>query len=591
MNPRHDTWRKIDENLTAYITTDEAEEIVKAEDSRKPVSIVVPYSYATLETLLTYLVSAFLDSPYFRYEGVTDEDTVGTIMLEKVVEMQTLRFKTALPLHTQFRDSLVYGFGAASMAWDKKHGFRTRRGPNGVIERKEELQYEGTKVGNIDPYLYLPDPSVPIHDPQHGEFVAWLDQTNYMSLLQAEYNSGNVFNVKYLRGQDGRSNLLTRAHGRETKSNMSGRDMAILGTTNPVDAIYMYITLVPSDDDWQLSDRDEPEKWLFAVAADSVVIMAQPMDLDHDMYPTTICVPDYDGYSISPISRIELISGLQGVLDFMFNSHVANVRKAINDMLVVDPYMINMSDLKQPGPGKLIRTRRAIWGRGVKDGVQQLVVSDVTKAHMQDAMQVVIPLMQGSSSAVDSLMGIMRKSGERRSATEARDTRMSALSRLAKAAKLASIMSMYDMGFIHASHTQQFQDNELYVSTMGRHQQMLEDIYGTKMTKGMKVTPDQLNINYDVIVHDGTVELGEHADIWSQLFQILSTSPAIGQGFDMVRVFKHIARMIGAKNVDEFVRKGGSVAVSTAQDDLVRAEAEKGNIVPIEQAAEMRAQQ
>lgn len=587
MNPRHDTWRKIDENLTAYIPTDEAEQLVQAEDSRKPVSIVVPYSYATLETLLTYLVSAFLDSPYFRYEGVTDEDTIGAIMLEKVVEMQSLRFKTALPLHTQFRDSLVYGFGATNIIWDKKHGFRTRRGPGGVVDRREELQYEGNKVINIDPYLYLPDPSVPIHDTQRGEFIAWLDQTNYMSLLQSEYtNTPDMFNVKYLKGQDGRTTILSKAHGRDTKSNMSGRDMAILGTINPVDVVYMYITLVPNDETWQLSNKEIPEKWLFAVAADSVVIMAQPMDLDHDMYPTTICVPDFDGYSISPISRIELVFGLQGVLDFMFNSHVENVRKAINDMLIVDPYLINMSDLSRPGPGKLIRTRRAVWGRGVKDSVQQLAVSDITKSHMQDVMQVIIPLMQGTSSAVDSLMGVMRKSGERRSATEARDTRMSALSRLAKAAKLASVMSMYDMGYMHASHTQQFMDNELYVNTMGRHQDMLEQIYGRK--RGMKVMPDQLNINYDVIVHDGTIELGEHADIWAQLFQMMSTSPAVGQGFDMVRIFKHLARMIGAKNVEDFVKKGGSVAVNTAQDSLVQAEVQKGNMIPVEQAAGMR---
>ena len=65
---------------------------------------------------------------------------------------------------------------------------------------------------------------------------------------------------------------------------------------------------------------------------------------------------------------------------------IANVRKAINDMLVVDPYMVNIHDLRKPGPGRLIRLRRAVWGRGVKDAVGQLEVRDVTQGHVSDAM-------------------------------------------------------------------------------------------------------------------------------------------------------------------------------------------------------------
>ena len=586
MDRRHATWRKLDQNLTAYITLDEEEKALKAKDDRRPVSIVVPYSYATLETLLTYLVSAFLDNPYFRYEGVTEEDTVGSMMLEKVVEMQALRFKTGLSLHTMFRDSLIYGFGAVSPIWAQKSGWRTFRDKNGLVDRKEGLLYEGNKVLNIDPYLYLPDPSVPIHDPQRGEYIGWLDQTNYISLLESETTApeGKIFNVKYLKAQDGRSCLLSKSTGRETKfgGDIRGPGDTLTQTSNPVDVVYQYVNLVPNDEEWKLSSKDEPEKWLFGVAADSIVIMAQPINLDHDMYPVTVCAPDFDGYSISPIGRLELVYGLQGVLDFLFSSHIANVRKAINDMLIVDPYLVNMNDLSQPGPAKLIRMRRAVWGRGVQNAVQQLAITDITKNHMQDVMNVVIPLMQGTSSAVDSLMGVMKSSGERVSATQARDTRMSALSRLAKAARIASMMSMYDLGYMHASHTQQFMTTELYVNTMGRHQQVLQEEYG--FAKGMKVSPDQLNINYDTMIHDGTVEVGERADAWIQMFQIMSTQPAVGQGFDMVRVFRHIARMLGAKNVNDFIQKGGSLKVKTAQDAEVQAEVAKGNMKPVSQA-------
>ena len=66
---RYESWNKIDEVLTTYIPLDQDEEDVKTADGRKPVSIIFPYTYAIHETVLTYLVNAFLTEPIFRYEG------------------------------------------------------------------------------------------------------------------------------------------------------------------------------------------------------------------------------------------------------------------------------------------------------------------------------------------------------------------------------------------------------------------------------------------------------------------------------------------------------------------------------------------
>lgn len=585
---RHPDWKKTDETLTAFIDHDEAEETLKAADPRRPISIVVPYSYATLETLLTYLTSAFLDLPIFKYEPVSDDGTIGCIMLEKVIEQQCLRYAIGLNLHTQFRDSLSYGFGIGAPVWMQTFGWRTERQPGGGSIRYQDLRFEGNEIVNVDPYYSLPDPNVPIHEVQRGEFFGWYERTNYIQLLDQESSDPDMFNVKFLKSQDGRSITLmgtTDPSGRESRfGGSSTRDSSIRILTRPIDVVHMYVNLIPKD--WGLGDKEYPEKWYFAIAGDSIVIQAKPLGLDHDMFPVVTCAPDYDGYSVTPISRMELIYGLQGVLDFLFNSHVTNVRKAINDMLIVDPYLINMADLENPEPGKLVRMRKAAWGRGVQNAVEQLNVTDITKNHMQDAMHT-IDFIQRTSGGVDSLMGIMRSSGERRSATEARDSRMSALSRLAKAAKIASMMTMQNYAYMFASHTQQLMDQETYVNTSGRHQQMLMEEYYVN-EKNIKVTPYDLNIDYDVLPHDGTVEVGEHLEIWAQLFQILSTQPAIGTGFDMVRIFKHIARMGGAKNINDFVRKGGSFDIKTAQDQTVQNEVQKGNLQPIGQGGGMR---
>jgi hypothetical protein len=584
MKRKHPDWNLVDQTLTAYMPLDTKEKALKERDPRKPVSIVVPYTYATMETLLTYLVTAFLDLPIFRYEGVTSEDTVGAIMLEKVVELQTIKNKVGLALHTQFRDGLAYGFGVSCPLWNEHWGYKTIRMDDGTKTRVRKRLFEGNYLENIDPYLYLPDVTVPIHKIQEGEYFGYIDRTNYMSLLEMEaINPADYFNARFLRGVDGKSSWFgSEESKRDRKLNISTRTLDIHSSSNPVDIIWMYMKIVPGDAEWKLGDSLVPEKWLFGVAADQIVIYAKPLGLDHDMFPASIFAPDYDGYSVAPVSRLELIYGMQNVLDFLFSSHVTNIRKAINDMLIVDPFMINMEDLKDPEPGKLIRLRRAAWGRGVKDAVAQLQINDITKSHISQDAPHVIDLMQRTSAAVDSLMGIMRSSGERRSATEARDSRMSALSRLAKTARICSSMTMYDLAYMFASQTQQLMTQSVYVSTMGRYQQELQEEYG-QSGKGMKVDPSMVDINYDTVVHDGSVDVGERTESWSALFQILASQPAVGVGFDMVRLFKHLARMMGAKNVNDFIRKGGGVDIKAMQTEEVLQQAKRGNLVPINQ--------
>ena len=577
MKRRHPYWKKIDHTLTAYITLDDAEALEKKKDERKPVAIVVPYSYATLETLLTYLVTVFLENPIFKYSGFTDEDVVGTAMLEKIIELQCIRNKVALSLHTMLRDSLSYGIGITSPYWMEQWGKTTKRDESGAKVRTDGLIFEGNALANIDPYNYLPDPSVPIQDTQRGSFVGWINFTNYTELMGLEEHDPLSYNAKYVAHIGGRSSVVTMdASGRETKVGGNSRNAELTELTSPIDEIVMFINIIPKE--WGLGKGEYPEKWLFRIAGDEVVLEASPVDLDYNKYPVTIAAPEFDGYSLTPVSSIEMIHGLQEILDFLFTSHVANIRKALNDMLIVDPYLINMSDLAKPGPGKLIRTRRAVWGRGVENAVKQLAVTDVTRGHMADA-PIVMDIMSRGSGAADSLMGIMRGGSERRSATEARATSSGAISRLAKNAKVISLMAMQDLAHMFASNTQQFMTQETYVSVVGRYQQQLEEEFG--ISQGMKATPGDLLVNYDVVSSDGTTENGDFVETWTEIFRTLSSNPAVGGGFDIIRVFKHLARMTGAKNVNDFVKKGGGANIKMMQDAEVQSEVQSGNLVPV----------
>ncbi len=213
MQRRHSTWNEVDEMLTAYIPADTVETKLKAKDSRKPISIVVPYSFASLETLLTYLVAAFFQDPIFQYEGTGPEDEVGAILLQYTVDYQIRRSGGELALHTMFRDSLAYGIGPIAASWQRKVGRRVVQQQTFASKLAQKLGfatkgrrtipsvfYEGADLINMDPYLILPDTNVPVNDVGDGEFFGWISEEPLPRLLTAESQPGSeLFNVKYLR--------------------------------------------------------------------------------------------------------------------------------------------------------------------------------------------------------------------------------------------------------------------------------------------------------------------------------------------------------------------------------------------------------
>ena len=596
MSSRHSTWNKIDEMLTAYIPTSDAEKAVKQKDSTKPISIIVPYSYANLETILAYQTKAFLGSPIYQYEGVGPEDIIGAKLLEIVVNQQARRYKHMLSLHTGFRDGLAYGLHASYVPWDTKRGKKVVRSetpiysPSGELvstqktkENVDAILFEGNKIKNIDPYKYLPDVSVSAERVQDGEHVGWFEEENINNLLTEE-NQGGIFNVKYLKDNVGTGpsqSIFNVDDSRRDKFDVRTSDVLTKENKNKAILVHMYIDIVPRE--WGVPGSEgnaggkNPEKYFFLIGNDSIVLDARPLGLNHNMFPVAINAPDYDGYSVSPISRLEMSYGLQEVLNWVFNSHIANVRKSINDMFLVDPSLINMEDMANPEAGKLIRLRRAAWGRGVAGAVQQFPVSDVTRNNIATDAPFVMDLMQKVNASSDASMGVMM-GGERRSAAEFNGTMGSLISRLEHISSITSTQYLQDIGYLCASHTQQLMQEDVYVRAVGSWPEELTKEYGEK--GGVNIDPFEIIADYDVIFKDGSHgdADAETLQFWSNMFGFISKDET-GR-FDATKIFQHIARLSGAKDVSSFINKPVPQAGLTP-DDKVRQGVQAGNLVPV----------
>ena len=599
---RFDSWNEIDRCLTAYIEPDTSgltsryneETDLKANKAtkNKPTSIVFPYSYAIMETILTYLVMAFFQDPIFRYEGVSPEDTIGAILMEKMIDLHCSKTKVALALHTMFRDALAYGVGIGAPTWEKRIGAKVTKSDVGFMnffnlfkktgQQKQIIEgqtlFEGNALNNIDPYLWLPDPNTPVDKIQKGEYSGWIDRTSFVNLLNSEATGTDLFNVRYLK-------LLINK-----KSSLYGEDMSKRGektgtqirtaggnheATNPVDIVNMYVNLIPKD--WKISTSEYPEKWLFSVASDSIVIKAKPLGLSHNMYPIATIAPDADGYTTLPVSRMEVLYGMQNVLDWLFNSHIANVRKAINDMIVYDPYLINSKDLEEPGPGKLVRIRRPAWGRGVENSVMQLKISDITRGNITDSSWVMNG-MEKVGGADEAAMGALRQGGpERLTKGEFQGTQSGAMGRLQRVAMLIGIQGMQDIGYMFGSHAQQLATEDHFVQCTGAWRDELIKEFGVDVKRNrVKVSPFDILVDYDMKVRDGSVPGNNFSEVWMRMFDILATHPELDAKFDIVRIFRHIARNAGAKNVTEFERPAAKIV----PDEAALRGAEAGNLIP-----------
>jgi len=592
---RFSGWRDIDKTLNTYIVKDKKEKAIKDADNRKPIRVVVPITYAVLETLLTYNSAAFLEEPYFRYDGFGPEDVLGAKMMEMAVAQQCRRGKVGLDMHTMWRDGYGYGVGPIHIGWKSVQGYRTveekresvfsrlkgifedrKNGDTRTVKKLTEI-YSGSTLRNIDPYTYLPDPDTPIEKVQESEFVGWVERTSYMNLLMMERdNPDQYFNVRYLEAVAGNGWSILMNKDDTGRYEKYGTTEQSFGINKPIDIINMYVKIIPKQAG--LGESEYPEIWLFSLAADQVVIRAQPLNLDHNMFPVTVNAPDYDGHTTTPISRLETIYGLQQTIDWQFDSHIANVRKAINDMLIVDPQLINIHDLADPKPGKLIRMRRSAWGRGVKDAVMQLQVNDITRQNIPDT-QYVQDIIRSVSGAQDVVSGIRRRTSERVSATEAKDTMMGALSRLEKTAKITSMQAHYDIAYQMAWNTRQLLKDDVYVKMVGDWEKVLSEDLKTLENRGrIAVRPKDLDIDFDIVPHDGTVPSSGSPDVFIELFRIIATNPHLAQSLDVVRIFKHAARMSGAKNINDFVIDGGQVNTEVRPDEEVLEGVESGQL-------------
>jgi len=594
------TWRRLDQLQTAYKPLSEKDRESQVIDPTRPVAVVVPASMAILDTLVTYNLATFGELPYFRYRPMSPEDTVGVLKLQAIIELQSTHFGHLVDLHTQIRDSLMYGFGMIVPRWRRQHGQVPvkRAGNTGSMDAEgnittpepttaweDKVIYEGHELEVPDPYNTIRDPNVPGNKFQEGGYFGWIKRHEYTDLLALEQEGKVGFvNVRYLAKMQGLSTLWEEgrdaATGTSTSANISSKDV-----------MYLYVKLIPHD--WKLSASKRPEMWLFGIAADSLVILAQPSILKHGLFPSVCASPESDGHNLLATSKMESIMPSQMIVDFLYNSRVLGIRKGVGGTIVMDPGIINIKDMKRAGP-KVVCVSRRHWGRGVKDSWDIIPQDNSTAQNLTDAAAI-LDMMYRGTAATDAVQGVVRGGSERRTAREYEGTKNSAVSRLQRSARMISEQSMQNLSYIIAMQTQQFATEAVNIKVIGALREQLAKEYGNNPEEYMTVNPEDVMVPFDVIAGDSSIPGTENMDGWNMIMQMLMSNPMAQQEImrrkDPVKILDHVMREMGAKQVNSFDRPmtPGQAAgaqmpqqqVSVMPDEQVLSEVEKGNMVPV----------
>lgn len=555
-------WNVSEKKVQAYIDLPNYEKILNemSKNGEPPqiVSVTIPYSYATLWTIVTYLIHTFCgQKPMFPIAANKAESAQAAMRMETVLQYNADHNRLAANMFQWFLDDGVYGVGIIRNLWVEEKANRTVWKPQslgGLIlpgmqpqmtrVREQKVVYEGNDVANVDPFMFFPDPRVPMNQVnKKGEFVFWRTFESKSSLM-LEQLAGSLKWIE-AAGQIPR--------GREESTGGSVRSLTASGDPHPGDPLtrdsrtdpFMQvdqgtILLVPAE--WGLGTSTAPEKWIFTVLNKKQVVQAEPFDYDHGRHPVSVIESNTFGYGFGQAGVVDMLGPIQDSLSWFLNSHIYNVRAVLNNMWVVDPSMIELQDLKEPGPGKIIRMKRAAIGQDIKNIIQQLTVQDVTSSHIGD-MEVFQRIGDGMSAINDNLRGI-NNAGGRKTATEVRTSGEAGASRLAAKARYISAQGVTELTEQWSLNCQQFMSMDFYTQIVGRD----------GMLYPLTISPEMVTGDFHYPVSDGTLPMDKTAmlDIWKEIWLAIATNQVLSQQYDAVGIFEYIAQLGGAKNISQF---------------------------------------
>lgn len=593
MRNRFQDWRDMEDQAIFHIKESELDKLKKAKKKgtgeHDYTTLEIPYSYGMMMSAHTYWSTVFLGrDPIMQVSARHGEPQTSVMAMEALLSYQTHTGGAMMPYFIWLYDAAKYGLGIIGQYWEEEHEVVSR-----IVEEQKTFMgiplegktvkrkiveripgYAGNKAFNVRPYEFYPDPRVPLARLQDGEFCGREVPVGWNSIARGA-QEGRYFNVaeleKRLRATPQPDSDIAEFAERGSENidwpdpiqGQSRHTQEMLGNEY-VMLMEMYIELIPKD--WGLGQSEFPEKWVFTLANDDVIIGARPLGEYHNNFPFYVLEQEIEGYGLFKRGMMEQMQPMNDTLSWLVNSHFFNVRAALNNQFVFDPSKINLQDMLSKDPGKMIRIRPDAYGTDVRTAVSQLPVADVTRTHLQDIIGVQ-QLMQQAVGVTENVMGLVNPGG-RKSATEVRTSTSFSVNRMKTIAEYMSAMGWQPMAQDMIKSTQQHYDQEQKFR-----------IVGTLPVSEpfMDVTPESITGFFDFVPVDGTLPVDRfaQANLWKEILLNIVNMPGIAQQYDIAGMFNFMASLGGIKNINQF-------RININPDAQMEDQVQRGNTVPVQ---------
>jgi len=584
-----------EEMFRAYMPTRTADEIRK--DSRatgKPeyTTLDIPYSYAVLMSWHTYLSSVFLSrSPIVQLSGRHGESEMQIQAMEAIHDYQTQTGGHLVPYYIWLMDVGKYGAGVIGNYWDEEQiqvseiveepvtylGIPIPGKMTKVKRTKRVKGYSGNKLYNVRPQDFLFDSRVSLGNFQDGEFCGRKADLGWNKVIRREDND-QYYNIDALRTQiknkNTTSNGTTANSSRDTGSSQLELPDAVTGdnsaslnddmkTPSFVHLVELCVELIPKD--WGLGQSKYPEKWLFTLAEDEVIIESQPYDSLHGKFPFSVLEYEIEGYGLQKRSMLEMLEPLQDAMSWLVNTHFYNVRNVLNGQFIADPSRLTIKDFKSTEGGRIIRMKPTAYGQDPRTMFTQIQTTDVTQNHLRDS-GFIGEMIQRVSGVTDNIMGAVNPGG-RKSATEIRQSNSAGANRIKTQAEYFSASGWAPMSQMLIQNTQQKYDTEMKFKIAGDLSQDAGESF-------VNVTPEDIAGFYDFVPIDGSLPVDRFAQttMWTQLLGQMRQFPQVMEEYDMGGIFAWVAQLGGLKNIKRF-------KLNVRPDKDVASDLQAGNVV------------
>lgn len=575
MSDFYTRWQIREQQFQAYVPEEELKRLKRKnstglEVQKLPATLVVPYSFSTIRTIVTYLQAVFLGRrPIFTVTPYSGTKLSSAEALENLLQFNADYSKIIKPFTQWLYAGEIYGLGVLKNSFITETKETTSQildplSGQPLTARSAKVIYQGNTTENVDPFMFFPDPRVPLLEvASQGEFIFSRSFVGRYKLKLSDLYV-HLDAIKELsRDQEATTTLGLRANGR-SQDTMDYDEYAAPGDSY-VQLDEGTIWLDPKELKIPLPlefSDSKPMKFLVTVANNSQIIRFEIFDPDHAEHPYVINEPYAIGSgNFGNMGISDYLGPFQDAISWFLNSHIQNVKGAVNNSFIYDPTMIEEKDLRSDAPNKCIRIKPKAFGTELQSYFKQIAISDVTSGHVGD-MQNLMRIGDSCSAVNENLRG-MQDSGGRKTATEVRTTAEAASSRLASHASFISGASVVKLGRQWAMNLQQYLSPDF------------QAIFLSDSNETVSLTQADLAGDFYFKVSDGTLPMDKVAlfDIWQQALQFVAGQPLLAQTFDLPKLFEFVAKLGGADTIEQF-------RLQPAGPETIAQGVDAGNLIP-----------